>query len=149
LTIVALYLLASVVFVLSTTVIGANHYREAIAASPPPNSGLAGLSGIVFSVIVLPWLATVTILSMIAAIRLLLSKGKRGIVTSLIALVLMGVTFPVSFAYYTGNVLNLDPDEDLPTMVAHWAVIGLSIFMVPLWILGWKGTRQHTVKAYE
>ena len=130
-------------FVLSTTVIGVYHYRDAIAASPPPNSGLAGLSEIVFSVIVLPWLAIVTILSLIAAIKLLLSKGKRGIALSIVALVLMGVTFYLSFAYYTGNVLNLDPDEDLSTKVAHWTVIGLSVFMVPVWILGWKGARQQ------
>lgn len=143
LTIVALYLLASILFVLSTTVIGVYHYRDAVAASPPPNSGLAGLSEVIFLVILLPWLAILAILSLIAAIRLLLSKGKRGIVLSLVALVLMGVTFPVSFAYYTGNVLNLDPDEYLSTKVAHWAAIGLSVFMVSLWILGWKGARQQ------
>lgn len=134
-------MLVSVAFAILVIIIDTKLYNETLSKIPAGDraGGTLWVAALLF--VIFPWVAMVSVISIIAAVKLLF-KGKGGLIISLAAIILMAITLPWSIAGFVGNILDLDPDENLSAAIADWSGISLSIAMFPVWVLGWKRVQR-------
>jgi hypothetical protein len=127
------------VFIVTVTIVAFEQWAKAASRS---NSGSAGLGAFFFLFVVFPIVFTIAIISIIAATRLLVSKGKKGLILALVALGLM----TPGFAGAVGGTLNIMQSmyyrNDVLEAIVLTVGVAPSLSMFVLCIFGWKRIPQ-------